>query len=106
MHVPGSDLSQSHCPSSQVIPPKEWKPCKSYDSIGDFRIETPISQFVTGQQGVYQLYNIQKKCLTFAEFSEMANSDRYDRSGDSGAVTLLCFSPQIQTTQGEGFRGA
>lgn len=66
-----------HCGVAKVIPPKEWKPCKSYDSIGDFRIETPISQFVTGQQGVYQLYNIQKKCLTFAEFSEMANSDRY-----------------------------
>ena len=40
-------------------------------------ITTPISQFVSGQQGVYQLYNIQKKALTFSEFTEMANSDRY-----------------------------
>ena len=40
-------------------------------------ISTPISQFVSGQQGVYQLYNIQKKSLTFSEFTEMANSDRY-----------------------------
>ena len=40
-------------------------------------ISTPISQFVSGQQGVYQLYNIQKKSLTVSEFTEMANSDRY-----------------------------
>lgn len=60
-----------------MIPPKEWRPRKSYDDIGSMPIETPISQFVTGQQGVYQLYNIQKKSLTFDEFAAMANSDRY-----------------------------
>jgi len=41
------------------------------------RISTPISQFVTGQQGMYQVYNIQKKAISFRDFAEMANSDRY-----------------------------
>lgn len=45
--------------------------------IDDFMITTPISQLVTGQQGVYQLYNIQKKSLTYADYSEMANSNKY-----------------------------
>ena len=61
----------------QIIPPPEWCPRSTYDDIDDFLITTPISQLVTGQQGVYQLYNIQKKPLRFSEFSVMANSDRY-----------------------------
>lgn len=60
----------------KVIPPPEWCPRSDYSDIGDFLITTPISQLVTGQQGVYQLYNIQKKPLTFAGYSEMANSDK------------------------------
>lgn len=60
-----------------MIPPKEWQPRKSYDDIGSMRISTPISQFVTGQQGMYQVYNIQKKAISFRDFAEMANSDRY-----------------------------
>lgn len=44
--------------------------------MGSLKIETPISQFVTGQQGVYQVYNIQKKSLTFDEFAQMACSDK------------------------------
>lgn len=39
-------------------------------------ISTPISQFVSGQQGVYQLYNIQKKALTYRDFAAMANNDQ------------------------------
>ena len=66
----------SWCTFVQVIPPSEWCPRPTYDDIGDFKITTPISQLVTGQQGVYQLYNIQKKPLTFAEFSAMAGSDK------------------------------
>ncbi len=61
----------------QVVPPAEWKPrCGGYDDIGSMEISTPISQFVNGQQGVYQLYNIQKKPITVTEYIEMANSDR------------------------------
>eukprot|EP00731_Ephydatia_muelleri_P019144 Em0011g1184a len=65
------------CGIAKVIPPKEWCPRKSYDNMGSLKIETPISQFVTGQQGVYQVYNIQKKSLTFDEFAQMACSDKY-----------------------------
>jgi hypothetical protein len=39
-------------------------------------INTPVSQFVSGQQGIYQLYNIQKKALTYNEFAAKANSDQ------------------------------
>ena len=61
-----------------MIPPAEWKPrLGGYDDIGSMVISTPISQFVNGQQGVYQLYNIQKKSISVAEFIEMAKSDRY-----------------------------
>lgn len=61
----------------QVVPPAEWKPRRGgYDDIGSMEISTPISQFVSGQQGVYQLYNIQKKPISVTEFIEMANSDR------------------------------
>ena len=61
----------------QVVPPAEWKPrLGGYDDIGSMEISTPISQFVSGQQGVYQLYNIQKKSITVSEYIEMANSER------------------------------
>lgn len=39
-------------------------------------ISTPVSQFVSGQQGIYQVYNIQKKSLTYDEFAAMASSDQ------------------------------
>ena len=60
----------------QVIPPKEWIPRKSYEDVGTLEIKAPISQLVMGQQGVYQVYNIQKKPLTVSQFMDMANSDR------------------------------
>lgn len=61
----------------QVVPPAEWKPRRGgYDDIGSMEISTPISQFVNGQQGVYQLYNIQKKPISVTEYIEMANSDK------------------------------
>ncbi|XP_041346695.1 lysine-specific demethylase 4C-like [Gigantopelta aegis] len=62
---------------AKIIPPKEWKPCRDYNGVDDFVIPTPVSQFVTGQQGVYQVFNIQKKSLIFSKFKEMANSDLY-----------------------------
>lgn len=71
------DQGAHRCGIAKVIPPKEWCPRKSYDNIGHLKIEAPISQFVTGQQGVYQVYNIQKKSLTFDEFAQMARSDKY-----------------------------
>ncbi|GCB79385.1 hypothetical protein scyTo_0015970, partial [Scyliorhinus torazame] len=60
-----------------VVPPKEWKPCRSYDDIDDLVIPAPIQQVVTGQSGLFTQYNIQKKPITVREFRKIANSDKY-----------------------------
>ena len=60
----------------QVIPPAEWCPRRCYNDIGPTVISTPVSQFVSGQQGVYQLYNIQKKAMSYSEFKAKATSDQ------------------------------
>ncbi|ETE73267.1 Lysine-specific demethylase 4C, partial [Ophiophagus hannah] len=60
-----------------IIPPKEWKPRKSYDDIDDLMIPAPIQQMVTGQSGLFTQYNIQKKPMTVKEFRQLANSDKY-----------------------------
>lgn len=39
------------CARLQVIPPKEWRPASNYDKVGEFKIDTPVTQFVNGQQG-------------------------------------------------------
>ncbi|XP_051867370.1 lysine-specific demethylase 4A-like [Pristis pectinata] len=62
---------------AKVVPPKEWKPCKSYDDIDDLVIPAPIQQVVTGQSGLFTQYNIQKKPITVREFRKIANSDKY-----------------------------
>ncbi|XP_006863826.1 PREDICTED: lysine-specific demethylase 4C [Chrysochloris asiatica] len=62
---------------AKVIPPKGWKPRKSYDDIDDLLIPAPIQQMVTGQSGLFTQYNIQKKPMTVREFRELANSDKY-----------------------------
>ncbi|XP_064626958.1 uncharacterized protein LOC135487294 isoform X2 [Lineus longissimus] len=62
---------------ARIIPPKEWIPRKNgYDDV-DVMIPAPISQVVTGCQGLYQQYNIQKKPMQCKEFEKLANSDRY-----------------------------
>ncbi|XP_074643622.1 lysine-specific demethylase 4C-like isoform X2 [Tubulanus polymorphus] len=62
---------------AKVIPPKEWVPRRNgYDDL-DLMIPAPISQMVTGYQGLYQQYNIQKKELHVKEFEKLANSDKY-----------------------------
>lgn len=62
---------------AKIIPPAEWCPRRGgYDNI-DMTIPSPITQVVTGCQGLYQQYNIQKKALTVKEFEKLANSDRY-----------------------------
>uniref|UniRef100_A0A8C1H520 [histone H3]-trimethyl-L-lysine(9) demethylase n=1 Tax=Cyprinus carpio carpio TaxID=630221 RepID=A0A8C1H520_CYPCA len=62
---------------AKVIPPKGWKPRRSYDDIDDFVIQAPIQQMVAGQSGLFTQYNIQKKPLTVQEFRRLANSDMY-----------------------------
>lgn len=59
----------------QVIPPKGWKPRRTYDDIDDLMIDAPIQQMVAGQSGLFTQYNIQKKPLSVQEFRRLANSD-------------------------------
>lgn len=61
----------------QVIPPKGWKPRRTYDDIDDLMIDAPIQQMVTGQSGLFTQYNIQKKPLSVQEFRRLANSDMW-----------------------------
>uniref|UniRef100_H3C0U9 [histone H3]-trimethyl-L-lysine(9) demethylase n=1 Tax=Tetraodon nigroviridis TaxID=99883 RepID=H3C0U9_TETNG len=60
---------------AKVIPPKGWKPRRSYDDIDDLMIDAPIQQMVAGQSGLFTQYNIQKKPLSVQEFRRLANSD-------------------------------
>lgn len=60
---------------TQVIPPKGWKPRRTYDDIDDLMIDAPIQQMVAGQSGLFTQYNIQKKPLSVQEFRRLANSD-------------------------------
>ncbi|XP_034146546.1 lysine-specific demethylase 4A isoform X2 [Esox lucius] len=62
---------------AKIVPPKGWKPRKSYDDIDDLLIPAPIQQVVTGQSGLFTQYNIQKKAMTVREFRRMANSDKF-----------------------------
>ncbi|XP_078525936.1 lysine-specific demethylase 4B isoform X2 [Lissotriton helveticus] len=62
---------------AKVIPPKEWKPRKTYDDIDEMVIPAPIQQVVTGQSGLFTQYNIQKKQMTVGEYRRLANSEKY-----------------------------
>ncbi|XP_069553478.1 lysine-specific demethylase 4C isoform X1 [Brachyistius frenatus] len=62
---------------AKVIPPKGWKPRRTYDNIDDLTIDAPIQQMVAGQSGLFTQYNIQKKPLNVQEFRRLANSDMY-----------------------------
>lgn len=61
---------------AKVIPPKEWIPRKSYEDI-DITIPAPTLQVVTGTQGLFQLFNVQKKAMSFSEFKKLASSERH-----------------------------
>lgn len=63
---------------AKVIPPKEWKPRRSYETIEDMVIPAPIMQVVTGQSGLFTQYNIQKKSMTVGEYRKLANSKKYN----------------------------
>ncbi|XP_067314983.1 lysine-specific demethylase 4A isoform X2 [Pseudorasbora parva] len=62
---------------AKVVPPKDWKPRRTYDDIDDLVIPTPIQQVVTGQSGLFTQYNIQKKPMTLREFRKTANTDKF-----------------------------
>lgn len=64
----------------QVIPPKEYVPRKSgydVDKI-DITIPAPITQIVSGKQGLYQQINIQRKPMSVQQFRDLANSERHE----------------------------
>lgn len=61
---------------AKVIPPKEWVPRKRYEEI-DVTIPAPILQVVSGTQGLYQLFNVQKKAMSLTEFKKLANSEKH-----------------------------
>ncbi|KAM9848656.1 lysine-specific demethylase 4A [Aulostomus maculatus] len=62
---------------AKVIPPKSWKPRKTYDDIDELMIPAPIQQVVTGQSGLFTQYNIQKKPMTVHEFRKTSNMDKF-----------------------------
>ncbi|XP_056613934.1 lysine-specific demethylase 4B isoform X1 [Triplophysa dalaica] len=62
---------------AKVIPPKEWKPRRSYETIEEMVIPAPIMQVVTGQSGLFTQYNIQKKSMTVGEYRKLAYSKKY-----------------------------
>ncbi|KAL3869805.1 hypothetical protein ACJMK2_042440 [Sinanodonta woodiana] len=62
---------------AKVIPPAEWIPRRSGYRDIDMVIPAPISQVVSGYQGLFTQYNIQKKATNVKEFEKLANSDRY-----------------------------
>lgn len=88
----------------QVIPPKGWKPRRTYDDIDDLMIDAPIQQMVAGQSGLFTQYNIQKKPLSVQEFRRLANSDMWVLYSDlTGAKkSLILYLPyQLITSQME-----
>ncbi|XP_029285101.1 lysine-specific demethylase 4A isoform X4 [Cottoperca gobio] len=62
---------------AKVIPPKGWKPRRTYDDIDDLVIPAPIQQVVTGQSGLFTQYNIQKKPMNVHEFRKTSNMDKF-----------------------------
>lgn len=62
---------------AKIIPPKEWRPRKTYDDLDEMVIPAPIQQVVTGQSGLFTQYNIQKKPMTVGEYRKLANSNKY-----------------------------
>ncbi|XP_062510042.1 lysine-specific demethylase 4B-like isoform X2 [Corticium candelabrum] len=61
---------------AKVIPPAEWSARRSYDGV-DVEIPVPISQFVSGAQGLYKIFNIQKKSCRSSELKALAESDKF-----------------------------
>ncbi|KAI4886619.1 hypothetical protein NFI96_012741, partial [Prochilodus magdalenae] len=62
---------------AKIIPPKDWKPRRTYDDIDDLVIPAPIQQVVTGQSGLFTQYNIQKKPMSVREFRKVSNTDKF-----------------------------
>jgi [histone H3]-trimethyl-L-lysine9/36 demethylase len=62
----------------QIVPPKEWVTRKKGYDVNQIRINIPgpLTQVVSGKQGLYQQINIQNPAMSVKAFSEMANSEK------------------------------
>ncbi|KXJ18313.1 lysine-specific demethylase 4A [Exaiptasia diaphana] len=60
----------------KIVPPNEWVPRRNYNAV-DIDIPAPIHQVITGTQGLFQLFNVQKKKLSYKEFKAMANDESH-----------------------------
>lgn len=94
IHSPRFTSKRSPCVIHQVVPPKGWKPRRTYDDIDDLVIPAPIQQVVTGQSGLFTQYNIQKKPMTVSEFRKTSNLDKsvstVDWDANMTAMRWLC----------------
>ncbi|VDO96914.1 unnamed protein product [Soboliphyme baturini] len=63
---------------AKIIPPAGWKARRSgYENL-DLQIRSPITQIITGQQGLYQQYNVsKKKSMTVGEYELLAKSGKH-----------------------------
>lgn len=62
---------------ARVVPPQGFTPRRSgYDlngPLGDFLVETPIEQQVTGTGGKFMVINIEKDTMTLRDFQILAD---------------------------------
>ena len=60
----------------QIVPPKEWSPRANFDNLNEFKITTPIEQYVNGAQGMNIKYvnsvdiQFHSRCLPAIQYSE------------------------------------
>lgn len=80
----------------QVVPPKGWKPRRTYDDIDELVIPAPIQQVVTGQSGLFTQYNIQKKPMTVSEFRKTSNLDKSVATVNCRATMTAVHRPYSQ----------
>ncbi|CAK9303106.1 unnamed protein product [Gordionus sp. m RMFG-2023] len=75
---------------AKVIPPPQWKPTlKDYEEFEDLIIPTPISQMVSGKNGIYTQFNIQKKPMTVREFKKLAFTEKFIPSLNNNNINLV-----------------
>jgi len=68
---------------AKIIPPKEWIArrtgynLRTNQDLAQKKIPKPICQVVTGNRGVYQSINVQKRTMTVEEYQKHSQNDRY-----------------------------
>ena len=85
---------------AKIIPPKEWVPRKSgyklseNRDIAELRIPQPISQVVNGNRGVFQSFNVQKRCISVQDYEKHSLDERYatPKFTDFEVINLILYS--------------